>query len=143
MKTELLFEGELWYVTDGVWVYGDHEAAGYAEGEGVARGDRIAGLMRWSNRPARREDGTWLTDIRGYIQTDDGGSVLLESRGRTVPERMPGEARDVICSVTFRTTHERYTWLNDVVGLLEARLDPTSGRMNFRVFDCSNDLVAT
>ena len=142
MKMEHLFDGELWYVTEGAWAYGEREASGYTEGDGWARGERLSGTIRWSNRPARREDGVWLSDIRGFIQPDDDAPVLIEFRGRTMPERTPGEARDVVCSVTFRSADTRYAWVNDVVAMLEARHDPSTGRMAFRVYSCSNELIS-
>lgn len=140
MQLEHLFRGELWYVTKGAWLYGDGEAAGYGEGEGWARGPALSGSIRWSNRPSRRADGVWSADIRGYLQTDGGAHVLLEMHGRSLSERVPGETRDVLCSLSMRAADERYARLNSVLGILEARHDASTGRMTFRAFEVLNDL---
>ncbi len=142
MKLEHLFDGETWYVGEGAWLYGEHEAAGFGEGEGTICGPRIAGRLRWANRPRRRPDGVWLPDVTGYIQTDDGVQVLVEFRGRSMPEQQPGDGRDVVCSIAFSAADERYRWLDTVVGIMEARYDAGSSRTTLRVHECVNELPA-
>lgn len=143
MRLDHLFDGETWYEDDGVWVYGETEAAGYVAGAGSLTGPVIRGALRFSNRPSRREDGTWLPDIRGYVTTDDGAGVLLEACGISVPESGPGETRDVVCSLVFRSSDPRYAWLNRISAIMEARHDPQTARMRLRAFACVNELPAS
>lgn len=143
MELEHLFDGETWYDDDGLWVYGEMEAVGYASGAGTLSGPALTGAFRFSNLPRRREDGTWLPDIRGYVTTDDGAGVLLEARGISVPETGPGQARDVVCALTFRTSDARYAWLDRVSAIMEARHDPQTSRMRLRAFACVNELPAS
>lgn len=143
MRLDHLFDGETWYDDDGVWVYGETEAAGYAAGSGVLTGPALSGQMRFSNLPRRREDGTWLPDIRGFVTTDDGVGVILEAQGISVPEAAPGLDRDVVCSLIFRCSDERYSWLNQVSGVMEARHDPHTARMRIRAYACVNELPAS
>jgi hypothetical protein len=55
--------------------YGSEEGAGYGEGEGTVRGDRLQGTAIWANSSRRRSDGAMLPDVHGVIQTDDGAST--------------------------------------------------------------------
>ena len=64
--------------------YGGEEGAGYGEGEGTVKGERLRGTARWANYPRRRSDGAMLPDVHGVIQTDDRAHVLFSLRGRTV-----------------------------------------------------------
>jgi len=140
MQLTHLFDAELWYVGEGAWAYDPLGAAGYGEGEGIVRGDRIRGSLRWSNRPRRRSDGAWLPDLCGFIRTLDGVAVLFTLRGVSLPESEPGELRSVVCSLMFECPDESYRWLNPIVAAVEARFDPVTGRMMARAWECVNDL---
>ena len=50
----------------------------FAEGrcEGV-----VAGKFRAANHPRRRTDLTFAMDMQGFIQTDDGGLVMVDYQG--------------------------------------------------------------
>ena len=65
--------------------YGSEEGIGYGEGRGTATG-RIEGTVVWSNYPRRRTDGRMLPNLRGLITTQNGASILVELRGRTIFE---------------------------------------------------------
>lgn len=80
--------------------------------EGRAEGS-ITGTFRAANYPRRRVDRTFVMDMRGFIETDDGGVIMLEYRGygRAYP---PGR-RQVVGAATHVSDHERYRRLNDTV----------------------------
>ncbi len=80
--------------------------------EGRAQGT-ITGRFRAANHPQRRADGTFVPDLQGVIETDDGATVFVELRGygRAYP---PGR-RQIVCSLTHLSDAEEYRRLNDVV----------------------------
>jgi hypothetical protein len=88
--------------------------------EGRCEG-RISGRFRGANHPHRRSDGTFLPDLQGIIETDDGAQVLFDYRG--YGRAYPVGRRQVVVSGTHLSEDERYTWLNDTlsVGVGEAR----------------------
>ena len=80
--------------------------------EGRCEG-RVAGSFRAANR-ARKDGATWLPDLHGAVETEDGATVLLHLTGRGRPDVEP--AGRVVGSVTHVTEDERYAWLNETVG---------------------------
>ena len=106
---------EWWHVDAGA---GDEHYLFVAEGR--CEGG-IAGRFRGANHPRRRGDGTYLPDFQGVIETDDGATIMVETRGfgRAYPE----PRRQVVVATTHFTGDERYRRLNDVlcVGVGEVR----------------------
>jgi sugar lactone lactonase YvrE len=78
--------------------------------EGSCEG-RLAGTFRGANRARRTPAGTWLPDLHGAVETEDGAVVLVHVTGRGRPE-----AGKVVGAALHTTDDERYAWLNDVVG---------------------------
>src|SRR4051812_9446950 len=56
---------------------------GWGVGDGTVAGPGLSGAVEWSNHPTRRDDGTWLPDIRGVVTTPEKAEVIVELRGRT------------------------------------------------------------
>ena len=81
----------------------------------------INGRLRGANHPRRRTDRTFVPDLQGVIETDDGATVFFELRGygRAYP---PGR-RQIVCALTHLSDDEHYRRLNDVmcVGTGEVR----------------------
>ncbi len=94
--------------------------------EGVCEG-RITGSLRAANHPFRRQDGTFVPDIQGVIETEDGAVIYFDHQGygRTYPE----ERRQVVASGTHLSDAEHYAWLNDTVavGVGEVRVKEAGG----------------
>jgi hypothetical protein len=44
-------------------------------------GARVAGAVRWSKHPRRREDGVLIPDAHGVIETDDGARIVFHLGG--------------------------------------------------------------
>lgn len=92
--------------------------------EGRCEG-RINGRFRGANHPRRRADGTFVPDLQGVIETDDGAIVFCDHRG--YGRAYPPARRQIVGSSTHLSEHERYRWLNDVVcvsaGEVRARPD--------------------
>lgn len=91
---------------------GKAESQHFFLGEGRCEG-RIAGAFQLANHPLRRTDGTYLPDLQGVIETDDGATIYFDHRGygRSYP---PGR-RQVLAVGTHLCADERYKWLNDSV----------------------------
>jgi hypothetical protein len=74
----------------------------------------ISGSFQGANFPLRRtSDGPFCPDLRAVIDTDDGATIMFESRGygRAYP---PGR-RQIVGSVFHLSDDARYSRLNDVV----------------------------
>ena len=66
-------------------------------GEGRCTG-KVAGRFRAANHPLRRADGTFLPDLQGVIETEDGATLVLDMRG--YGRAYPVGARQVVVAVT-------------------------------------------
>jgi hypothetical protein len=99
---------EGWIVElEGGWEQHLYFAEGQCEGS-------ITGRFRAANFPQRRTtSGPFCPDIRGVIETVDGGIVLFECRGFGRP--YPAGRRQIVGSVHHLSDSEGYRRLNDVV----------------------------
>ena len=81
----------------------------------------IAGRFRAANHPLRRADGTFVPDLHGVIETEDGATIVLDMRG--YGRAYPLGARQVVVSLTHVSDDPRYSHLNDrlAVGCGEVR----------------------
>ncbi len=147
MQLVPLFEGELIFDEstevgfptsgeDGDWF-------AYVCGTGSISGERISGHLRWTNRPRRRADGTWLPKFDGVIATEDEAEILFTfagyNHGRTDPFEF--EHRSALGAVTLMSGDERYRWVNSVFAVLEADVRPSADpeRWTIRAFECVNN----
>jgi hypothetical protein len=71
----------------------------------------VVGRFRAANHPLRRADGTFLPDLQGIIDTDDGATIILDMRG--YGRAYPVGARQVVVAVTHVSDHPQYTRMND------------------------------
>jgi len=71
----------------------------------------VTGRFRAANHPQRRADGTFLPDLQGVIETDDGATLVLDVHG--YGRAYPVGARQVVVAVTHVSDDPRYTRLND------------------------------
>lgn len=148
MKLEHLCDMELAYREESfgkfvlVRPYGGQEGSGYGEGDGVVRGARLSGRVRWVNHPRRRSDGAMLPDAHGIIQTNDGTQVLFSLHGRTVWVDAGGRRKGrQVLMVLFEADDERYRWLNASVCILEGVIDPEALTTVMPIYVCVNELV--
>ena len=75
----------------------------------------ITGRFRAANHPLRRADGTFLPDLQGIIDTDDGATIVLDMRG--YGRAYPIGARQVVVAATHVSDDPRYTRLNDALSV--------------------------
>jgi hypothetical protein len=94
--------------------------------EGNCKG-RISGSFQAANHPLQRHDGTFIPDIQGVIETEDGAVIYFDHHGygRTYPEGR----RQIIASGTHLSDADQYAWLNDTVavGVGEVRVKESGG----------------
>lgn len=91
---------------------GGSEEQHYYFAEGRCEGI-VAGKFRAGNHPRRRTDRTFAMNMQGFIETDDGGVIMVDYQGygRAYP---PGR-RQVVGAAWHTTNHEKYAFLNDAI----------------------------
>lgn len=113
MRLEPLYRLDFRYTEEwGVGIGNDPSPAGvyFFIAEGRCSGG-VVGRFRAANHPLRRADGTFLPNLQGIIETEDGATIVLDMRG--YGRAYPLGARQVVVSVTHVADHPRYTRLND------------------------------
>ena len=150
MRLDPLFEGDLEYEEvehTAVSPYGDGRWFGYTPAHGTITGQRLSGDVRCHNlyRQQSVEPEVFSPTYRGAIDTEDGALILLEAEGLNC---FDGALGTVVMYMTFRTSDERYRWLNGVMAIVEALCFATDGgpdteRWKLRAFECVNDMPTT
>lgn len=84
----------------------------YLFAEGRCEGT-ISGRFRAGNHPRRRTDRTFTMNMQGFIETDDGGLIMVDYQGygRAYP---PGR-RQVVGAAWHISSHDTYRSLNDAI----------------------------
>jgi hypothetical protein len=117
----------------------DYESGGqlYGTMDGSLTGERLSGRLKLTNLAARRSDNVNVPTLRGVLTTDDTARVWVEMDGIATLRQEDG-ARVFVTACRFRTGHERYVWLNYVVGILEGVLDSVGvgGVARGQLFEC-------
>ena len=104
---------------------GGVEEQHYYFAEGRCEG-KVSGKFRAGNHPRRRTDHTFLMNMQGFIETDDGALITIDYQGygRAYP---PGR-RQVVGAAWHLSNHESYRNLNDaicvIVGEVRAPVPP-------------------
>ena len=80
--------------------------------EGVCSGE-IAGRFRGANHPRRRTDHTFEMDLQGFIETNDGATIIFDYKG--YGRSYPVGRRQVLGAAKHVSDHEKYQWLNDSI----------------------------
>jgi len=124
MRVEALYTAT--FTTPEAWSVKRPGAGGERQSFLIAQGrcsGRIAGRLRAANYPRGRPDDVLLPDFRGVLETDDGATVLFAWSGYARPS---SSGRELVGSITHVSDDARYSWLNDVVGVVtgEVRREP-------------------
>jgi hypothetical protein len=91
---------------------GGTEEHHYLFAEGRVEGT-ISGRFRAGNHPRRRTDRTFAMDMQGFIETDDGATIMVEYRG--YGRAYPVGRRQVVGAAWHVTDHASYSRLNDSI----------------------------
>lgn len=105
---------------------GESESQHFFLGEGRCEG-RITGNFHAANHPVRRTDGTFLPDVQGVIETEDGATIYFDHRG--YGRAYPAGKRQILATGTHLSSDHRYNSLNDsvAVGVGEVRTLESGG----------------
>jgi hypothetical protein len=80
----------------------------------------IQGVFRGSNHPRRRSDGVFQMDFQGFIESVEGGLIMVDYRG--YGRTYPGGRRQVVGAAFHISDHEKYKRLNDSVCVIEGEV---------------------
>jgi hypothetical protein len=69
---------------------------------------------------------SFLSDVRGIIETDDGASIFFTARGYSRPLESP-TSRWYVAAVTFTAEDDPYRWLNTAFGVQEGPVELREG----------------
>lgn len=118
----------------------DYGAGGqyYAAMEGEWRSDRISGRLRLTNIAQKRVDNVNTPTLRGVMETPDGAAMFVEMNGLS---QIHEGGRVFISSLTLRTAHPEYQWVNTLFAVVEGELHgapkPNEFRAHCRVYECA------
>jgi hypothetical protein len=138
MKLTPLGKMDLLYVGPS-WGFVDYGAGGqyYAALEGEWRSDRITGRLRLTNLASKRIDNVNTPALRGVMETDDGAAFYVEMNGLS---QIQEGGRVFVSSLTLRTAHPEYQWVNTLFAVVEGELHgppkPNEFRARCRVYAC-------
>ncbi len=91
----------------------------YGAMEGTWHGDRISGKLRLTNVAQKRPDNINTPTLRGVLETDDGATMFVEMNGLS---QIQEGGRVFVASLTLRTAHPSYQWVNTLFAVLEGEL---------------------
>jgi hypothetical protein len=133
MSLEHLFDAELQYREGMPPVTPEGEGELVGSGDGVARGEKLAGSFRWTLFEQAGELVCQMNPIL-EIATGDGAEVRVEGRGYAKRER-PGHQRwRVAATLRFESDDDRYAWLTGRLGVWEGEFDAEAHRARYHAF---------
>jgi hypothetical protein len=145
MKLTPLGEMDLLYVGPSLG-FVDYGVGGqyYAAMEGEWRSDRINGRLRLTNIAQKRVDNVNTPTLRGVMETTDGAVFFVEMNGLS---QIQDGGRVFVSSLTLRTAHPEYQWVNTLFAVVEGELHgppkPNEFRAHCRVYACEATITST
>jgi len=122
----------------------DYGAGGqfYSAMEGEWHSDRITGRLRLTNIAQKRVDNVNTPTLRGVMETADGAAFFVEMDGLS---QIQDGGRVFVSSLTLRTAHPEYQWVNTLFAVVEGELHgppkPNEFRAHCRVYACEATIV--
>ncbi len=154
MSLEQLFEVEWGTDPEAEMVVGPEgrEGAHIGGGEGIVKGDKISGRIRFSFYTGEcpfdpgflAEQGKRFEDIKdhictinpaGIIDTDDGAAIQFDVKGfgLRLEKRVP--LWSLTGGVRFFTGDERYRWVNELLGVWQGEFDESTGTARYAILE--------
>ena len=104
-----------------------------AQGDGRLEGDRIPGVLTFSQLAKRFAEETFCTTfITGFLETDAGPEIFYEGLGYATPRTK--DRWSYTASVLFEEPEPPYEWLQDLPAVWQGELDGPGRRVRYRVF---------
>ena len=83
-----------------------------------------------------------LPNARGVITGPDRADIFFDLTGRTVwVDRGGSQVGRQLLMALFESEDERYSWLNNAVGMAEGVVDPEKLVVHFEVHLCESELA--
>ncbi len=135
MPLEQLFDAELQYRPEMAPVVSAEGRTGrlLGSGDGQIRGARIKGRIRWSIFEDQGA-GECKTNIAGFIETDDGSRIAMETRGfGVVPDSARPSHWRMSAAIQFKA-EGKHAWLQSVLAVWDGSFDMDTGRHSYRAY---------
>lgn len=133
MSLEHLFDAELQYRPGVAPIASEGEGELIGSGDGVVRGERLDGSLRWT---LFEQPGTLICPMNPIlaIVTGDGAELRVEGRGYARRDH-PGDSRwRVAATLVVATDDARYAWLNGRLALWEGEFDAEAHQARYRAY---------
>ena len=98
----------------------------------TVKGPKLEGTMKGVDYILARPDGVFVLDFWGQLTTKDGAKISVQLVGYSIPS--PGKPSCIICTITYRTGHQKYQQLNTIVQVAEGTVD-TAGKILLKAYD--------
>src|SRR5207245_8050634 len=135
MPLAQLFDAELQYRPDMAAVVSPKGRTGrlLGSGDGHVTGPRITGRSRWSFFEDQGA-GECKTNIVGFIETNDGSRIRIETRGfGVVADPAKPSHWTMNAAIQFKA-EGKYAWLQSVLAVWEGSFDLDTGRHSYRAY---------
>ncbi len=129
-----LFDAELQYRPGMAPVVSTEGRPGLlGSGDGHVTGPRLRGRIRWSIFE-EQGSGECTTTIAGWIDTDDGVRIGIETRGfGLVPDPAQPSHWKMSAAIRFKADG-KYAWLRSMLGAWDGSFDMDTGRHTYRAY---------
>jgi hypothetical protein len=133
MSLEHLFDAELQYREGMAPVTADGEGELIGSGDGVARGEKLAGSFRWT---LFEQPGELVCQMNPILEiaTGDGAEVRVEGRGYAKRDRPSDHRWQVAATLRFESDDERYAWLCGRLGIWAGDFDAEAHKARYHAF---------
>jgi len=135
MQSAQLFDAELQYRPDMAAVVSPEGRTGQllGSGDGQISGPRIKGRIRWSIFEDQGA-GECKTNIAGFIETDDGSRIGIETRGfGVVPDALRPNHWRMGAAIQFKA-EGKYAWLESVLAVWDGSFDMDTGHHSYHAY---------
>jgi hypothetical protein len=135
MRLAQLFAAELQYRPDMAAVVPPEGRTGrlLGSGDGHISGPRIRGRIRWSIFEEQGA-GECKTNIAGFIETNDGSRIGIETRGFGVVADPARPSRWKMSAAIQFKADGKYAWLQSVLAAWDGSFDMDTGRHSYHAY---------